>query len=62
MITIDTVKLVLICISMCLSSFSMGMAVTNIIQIHCSGSSKKRDKSDKQRCRRNGDRNPCDKF
>ena len=53
MITIDTVKLVLICISMCLSSFSMGMAVANLIHIHCFNSSEKRDKRDKKRSRMN---------
>lgn len=58
MITIDTIKLVLICISMSLSSFSMGMAVANLIHIHCFGSLKKRYKGDKQRGRSDSDGNP----
>ena len=58
MITIDAVKLVLICISMCLSSFSMGMTVTNLIFI----SFEKRDKSDKKRSRRNRNGDPRDNF
>lgn len=58
MITIDAVKLVLICISIFLNGFSMGMGVTNIIF----NSFEKRDKSDKKRNRRNTDRNPSDKF
>lgn len=58
MVTIDTVKLILICISIFLSGFSMGMGVTNIIF----NSFEKRDKSDKKRNCRDTDRNPRDKF
>lgn len=55
MVTISVVKLVLTCISIFLSGFSMGMAVANLI--FNSG-----NKSDKKRSRRNGDGNPRDKF
>ena len=58
MVTIDTVKLVLTCVSIFLSGFSMGMAVTNLIF----NSFEKRDKGDKKRSRCDTDRNPRDKF